>query len=79
MTNEASKGSVTACTICKQVMPAKVITRLSPVITTWFKHWAFECGHCGREVARFSILPRIRCPYCRTVNNMRRLYGGVGI
>ena len=78
MNDEALKGSVTACTICKQVMPKKVITPLAPVITTMFKYWAFECGQCGREVARFSILPRVRCPYCRTVNNMRRLYNDVG-
>lgn len=78
LSTEVSKGSQTPCQFCKQVMPAKVLTRLDPVVTTWCKHWSFECGHCGREVARFSILPRVRCPYCRVMNNMRKLYASTG-
>lgn len=68
------------CPSCKRVIPVKSLVELPPVVTTWFKHWSFVCGHCEREVSGFSIWPYVRCPWCRVVNHVRRLYAsGPGI
>ena len=62
------------CKCCGMVEPKEVHGPEWPwsrFFQTWAVTWAVTCGNCEREFARFSILPRPKCPYCGVRNKIK--------
>lgn len=51
------------------VVNAAKVYRPNLVQSTWFQHWAMQCGKCRRDFHRFAWFGKPRCPWCETVNS----------